>query len=72
MARPTPNQALKRERFRQQMSRTALAHRTGLSSKALNDIECGRVRPRLDSASRVADALGVQVTDIFDVDRIIG
>lgn len=72
MAKAAPNVRMQGERFKQQMDRTRLAHRTGLSRKALIDIELGRVRPRLDSAGRIAVALGVEVTDLFDTDRVIG
>jgi DNA-binding XRE family transcriptional regulator len=65
MARTAPNIDLQRERFRQQMSRTALAHRTHLSRKCLLDIELGRTRPRMDTAARIAQALNVDVSDLF-------
>ena len=67
-----PNLDLQRERFRQQMTRTALAQRTHVSRKSLLDIEQRRVRPRLDTASRIAKALKVEITDLFDESEVIG
>lgn len=68
----SPNFELQRERFRQQMTRAALANRTHISRKSLLDIEQRRVRPRLDTAARIAKALKVDVTDLFDESEIIG
>lgn len=67
-----PNLDLQRERFRQQMTRSALSHRTHISRKSLLDIEQRRVRPRLDTASRIAKALQVEITDLFDEAEVIG
>lgn len=67
-----PNLDLKRERFRRQMSRSALSRDTSLSRKALIDIEERRVRPRFDTASRIAKALDCEVHEIFDVAEVIG
>lgn len=67
-----PNLDLRRERFRQQMTRSALERSTGLSRKSLLDIEERRVRPRLDTAARIAKALDREVSDLFDFDEVIG
>jgi DNA-binding XRE family transcriptional regulator len=67
-----PNLDLQRERFKQQMTRTALARQTHLSRKAILDIELRRTRPRLDTASRIAKALNVAVTDLFAMEEVIG
>lgn len=67
-----PNLDLQRERFRQQMTRAALSQRTHISRKSLFDIEQRRVRPRLDTAARIAKALKVQITDVFDEGEVIG
>lgn len=67
-----PNLDLQRERFKQQMTRTALSGRTHISRKALLDIEKRRVRPRLDTAARIAKALNVEITDLFDEAEVIG
>lgn len=70
--RPAPNLLLQRERFRKQMTRSALADQTGVSRKALLDIEKRRTRVRLDTAGRIAQALECGVEDIFDVSEVIG
>lgn len=67
-----PNLELQRERFRQQMSRSALSQRTHVSRKSLLDIEQRRVRPRLDTAGRIAKALRVDIVDLFDEGEVIG
>lgn len=72
MATKAPNLDLKRERFRKQMSRTALSHATGISRKALLDVETRKTRPRMDTASRIAKALECEVHEIFDVAEVIG
>lgn len=73
MARkPAPNLDLQRERFRRQMTRTALSERTGISRKALLDIEKRRTGVRLDTASRIAKALDAEVGDLFTTDEVIG
>lgn len=67
-----PNLDLQRERFRQQMTRAALSRRTNISRKSLYDIEKRRVQPRLDTAARIAKALKVEITDLFDESEVIG
>lgn len=67
-----PNLDLKRERFRQQMNRSQLSRQTGISREALLDIELRRTRPRMDTASRIAKALNVEVIDLFQLDEVIG
>lgn len=70
--RSAPNLDLQRERFRQQMTRTALSRRTHISRKTLLDIEQRNTRVRLDTAARIAKALGVEVTDLFELEEVIG
>ncbi len=67
-----PNLDLQRERFRQQMTRTALSQSSGISRKALLDIETRKTRVRLDTAARVAKALNVEITDLFEMSEVIG
>jgi DNA-binding XRE family transcriptional regulator len=67
-----PNLDLQRERFKQQMTRSALSRQTNISRKALLDIEQRRTRVRLDTASRIAKALNVEITDVFELDEVIG
>lgn len=67
-----PNLDLQRERFRQQMSRTALSQQTNISRKCLIDVELRRTRVRMDTAARIAKALNVEITDLFLCDEVIG
>lgn len=54
------------------MSRAALSQRTHISRKTLLDVEQRRVRPRLDTAARIAKALNVDITAVFDESEVIG
>lgn len=67
-----PNLDLQRERFKQQVTRSALSRQTNISRKALLDIELRRTRVRLDTASRIAKALDVEVADLFEMCEVIG
>jgi DNA-binding XRE family transcriptional regulator len=67
-----PNLDLRRERFAQQMTRSALSDRTGISRKTLISVESRRSRVRLDTASRIAKALDRDVSDLFDMAEVIG
>lgn len=67
-----PNLDLQRERFKQQMSRSALSRQTHISRKALIDIEQRRTRVRFDTASRIAKALNVDLIDLFEPGEVIG
>jgi DNA-binding XRE family transcriptional regulator len=71
-SKPAPNLDLQRERLRQQMSRAALSRQTNVSRKALIDIEMRRTRVRFDTAARIAKALDVPITDVFDCAEVIG
>lgn len=67
-----PNLDLQRERFKQQMSRSALSRQTHISRKALIDIEQRRTRVRFGTAARIAKALDVDLNDIFEPGEVIG
>lgn len=67
-----PNLDLRRERFAQQMSRTALSHQTNISRKCLIDVEMRRTRVRLDTAARIAKALNKGIDELFEADEVIG
>lgn len=57
--------ALKRHRVLAGKSRSDLAAASGLSEEAVRLIEMGRVTPRPSSAVALADALGVDVADLW-------
>ena len=42
-----------------------LSLRTGISKSALQRIESGEVSPTLEKLEKIAEALGVRVTDLF-------
>lgn len=71
-SKPAPNLDLQRERFRQQMARAELSRQTSISRKALIDIEKRNTRVRLGTAARIAKALQVEITDIFEPGEVIG
>jgi DNA-binding XRE family transcriptional regulator len=70
--KPAPNLDLQRERFRQQMTRSALSRQTQISRKSLINIEGRKSRVRLENAARIAKALNVEITDVFRPDEVIG
>jgi transcriptional regulator with XRE-family HTH domain len=58
-------QRLRQLREGQQMSMRALARKSGLSANALSMIERGKVSPSVSTLCKVADALGVSITQFF-------
>jgi transcriptional regulator with XRE-family HTH domain len=64
---PEPNVGtrLRRMRDRQGYSLRALAERCGLSINAISQIERGENSPTVATLQRLANALGVQITDFF-------
>lgn len=71
-SKAAPNLDLQRERFKQQMDRSTLSRQTGISRKALIDIEQRRTRVRFGTAARIAKALDVDLIDLFQPDEVIG
>lgn len=60
-------QALKQLRKKQGLTLAELAERTGSHVGNLSRIERGVAKPSLDLLYRLADALGLTITDIFSV-----
>ena len=55
---------LRSRRRKSGLSQLELAERSGLSTRAISKLECGRTRwPYPDSVGRLADALGLRDTD---------
>lgn len=52
--------------FADQMSQFELAERCGVSRQAIISIETGKYNPSLELALRIADAFGVNVSEIFE------
>jgi transcriptional regulator with XRE-family HTH domain len=59
--------ALKAERVRQGLPRKELAERAAVNVSTLTGIENGHQRPKVDVASKLADALGVDLTSVFNL-----
>jgi transcriptional regulator with XRE-family HTH domain len=47
------------------ISMRALAHRSGLSANALSMIERGRASPSVSTLNKLAEALGISITEFF-------
>lgn len=43
-----------------------LADMTGISKTSINDFENGKISPTLDELDWIAEALEVEITDLFD------
>lgn len=58
-------------RWRQGMTITELARRTGLARQTIYDVENG-VRPNasIDTLTRIAQALGVTVDELLEPERV--
>ena len=57
---------IKFERSKQNISQLELALKTGLTTRTVSRIECGTIDPKLSTLTKIADALGVKVTDLLD------
>ncbi|MFJ5230095.1 helix-turn-helix domain-containing protein [Kitasatospora sp. NPDC088391] len=53
-------QLLRRFREESSLSQESLAERSGLSARAIGNLERGRSRPRADSLQRIVSALGLE------------
>ena len=62
---------LKQLRQRRRATQDQIAERAGLSSKSVGEIERGEGNPELDSIVRLADALEVEVADLFTPDTAV-
>ncbi len=58
-------------RLEQLLSVDALAKVAGVSNKTVNDIEHGKVRPKLRTIGRIAPALGVSPGDVTEFAAVI-
>lgn len=52
------------------MSQKALAERVGVSRQTLNAIEGAKYSPSLEVAFRIAEVLGVELTEVFQHERL--
>lgn len=60
-----------RERERKGMSQKELINTVGLGAPMYSRIETGKAEPSLTTLEKIAKALGVKLTDLFDVDDIL-
>ena len=52
-------------RARRGLSQAELGEKSGVSQAAICQIETGRVKPRLETVFRIANALGVDMPELF-------
>ena len=57
---------IKFERGKQKISQLELALKTGLTTRIVSRIECGTIDPKLSTLIKIADALGVKITDLLN------
>ncbi len=57
---------IKFERGKQKISQLELALKTGLTTRTVSRIECGTIDPKLSTLIKIADALGVKITDLLN------
>lgn len=57
---------IKFERGKQKISQLELALKTGLTTRTVSRIECGTIDPKLSTLIRIADALGIKITDLLN------
>lgn len=65
MAKPPVSNALKDVRIRREMTQERLAELAHLSRQSVISIERSRFLPTIETALRLAQALGVGVEDLF-------
>ncbi len=56
--------------FAGEMTQMELAEKAGVSRQTIMAIEAGKYSPTLELAFRIADAFGVQITEVFDYEVI--
>ena len=57
---------IKFERGKQKISQLELALKTGLTTRTVSRIECGTIDTKLSTLIKIADALGVKITDLLN------
>lgn len=56
---------LKHHREGKGMDQEELAFKGGVSAKTVSNIECGRHSPRIETLIRLADAMGISVSELL-------
>lgn len=68
MANPVLRNSIRRLRFERGMTQEELALRTGVSRQTIMSIERGQTNPSVLLAFKIAAALSVPVTDVFQME----
>jgi putative transcriptional regulator len=68
MSAPALKNSIKRLRFERSMTQEELALRTGVSRQTIMSIERGQTNPSVLLAYKIALALSVQVTEVFQME----
>jgi len=63
-------QQVKELRRVQGITQESLANEAGLTTESISNIERGIFGPRFENIERLANALGVEVKDLFEFDRL--
>ncbi len=61
---------VKIERTKQKISQEKLAEKSGLNKNSLGLIERGITVPSIETANDIANALGIKLPELIDVDKI--
>ena len=61
---------VKIERMKKKISQEKLAEIAGLNKNSLGLIERGETTPSIETANNIANALGIKLPDLIDVDKI--
>jgi DNA-binding XRE family transcriptional regulator len=64
-----PNTRLRVYRVARQLTQRDLAELAGTSRETVSHVESGRTRPTLETAERLARALGASLEEVFPNDR---
>lgn len=57
---------VRKQRTKRGMSQLSLAQKSGLDLTTINEIENGNREPMLKTVWRIANALGIKMSDMFD------
>jgi len=61
---------VKIERMKKKISQEKLAEKAGLNKNSLGLIERGETTPSIETANNIANALGIKLPELIDVDKI--
>ncbi len=57
---------LQLERVKRSLQQNEVAMRAGLPRERLNKIEAGRIDPRWSDITKITDAIGIEVPELFE------